>query len=111
MSKDRDARFLKFLTLKILRIVEKSAVLLDNADSKQLETLRERHNLLFGSKMSLVENLVILAELLIKLNQILPEEEDMLSEKEEHISFTDADIALVNAFVAKQRLANANSNI
>lgn len=100
-AKGRDTRFSKFLTWKILRIVERSAELYSNADLKQLETLRERHNLLFGGKISLAESLVMLVELMIKLNQFSPEEEVKLSEENQMKFLSDVDIALINAFVKK----------
>lgn len=101
-AKDRDTRFLKFLTWKMLRIVERSAELCDSTDLKQLEILRKRHNLLFGSKISLVESLVMLAELLIKLNQLSPEEEVKLSGGQVQ-SLSEVDIALINHFLTKER--------
>lgn len=100
-TEDKDTRYLKFITRKLLNSVEEAANLYINSDSANMKAREENHNLLFGSKASLASTLVTLADLMIKLNQLAPSEKSRTSEEKSSQVLSDHDIALVEAFVKK----------
>lgn len=106
--KAKDTRYLRFITRKLLHSVEKTVDLFNNEKYAELEALAKTNILLFGSKASLAETLVTLADLMIKLNQIQRTEDSRTYEEEQSAyKFADADIALIQVFLKKIKEENA----
>lgn len=99
----KTARYLKFLTWKLLRVIERRISLYKSASSADLEHLTKTHQLFFGSKVSLVDALVKTVDLMLRLHQLFPSAGTRMYEKEEAHPFSSTDIALIENFIARKK--------
>ncbi len=97
-----DIHYLRSITRKLLHSVEEAIELYSSKKQAEIEALSKTHNLLFGSKASLADTLVKLADLMIKLNQQQRQEDGRTFEGSAHV-MSEIDIALVEDFVKKAK--------
>ncbi len=92
---------LRAITRKLLVIIEARIDILNTAKKAEIEDIKTSNDVLFGNKLSIAGNLVILADLLVKMGDETTDNSADILEKNSVHNLSEYDIALVEAFVKK----------
>lgn len=92
---------LRSITRKLLVIIEDRIERINAAKKAEITDIKESNDLLFGNKLSIAGNLVILADLLAKMGDEATDNSVDILEKNSAHNLSEYDIALVEAFVKK----------
>ncbi|MEQ1706356.1 MAG: hypothetical protein ABL867_10360 [Rickettsiales bacterium] len=98
---------LRSITRKLLVIIEARIELINVAKKDKIVDLKASNELLFGNKLSIAENLVVLAELLAMFGDESADDAGGDPEKNIHDGLSEFDIALVKDFVERQKAEEA----
>jgi|GEM_PF-4963790 len=98
---------LRSITRKLLVIIEARIERINVAPKGEIEDIKASNDLLFGNKLSIAGNLVVLAELLAMLGDESADDVAGDSEKNIHDGLSEFDIALVKDFVERQKAEEA----
>ena len=94
---------LRAITRKLLVIIDTRIELVKSAEVGEIEKIKASNDLLFGNKLSIAGNLVILADLLAKLGDETHEDSGDNTAKNIPNGLTELDIALIKDFLKKQK--------
>jgi hypothetical protein len=92
---------LRNITRKLLDTIESRIESINVADEDEIKQIKASNDLLFGNKLSIAENLVILADLLVKMGDKTTDSSADILEKNSSHNLSEYDITLVEAFVKK----------
>jgi|CXWL01.1.fsa_nt_gi hypothetical protein len=97
---------LRAITRKLLVIIESRIERINVADEDEIKQIKISNDLLFGNKLSVAGNLVILADLLERLGDDCADDSDD-SETNIASSLSEFDIKLIQDFVTRKKAEEA----
>ena len=97
------AEHLRTITRKLLITIEDRIERLNIAKNDEIIHLKKTHDLLFGNKLSIVGNLVLLVDLLVKMGDDMTDNSICILNENSTSDLAVHDIKLIKDFVKKQK--------
>lgn len=98
---------LRAITRKLLVIIEGRIETINTAKKAEITDIKESNDLLFGNKLSIAGNLVIIADLLVKMGDETTDNSADDGEKIIADTLTEFDLALIKDFVKRKKAEEA----